>query len=148
MVPTGIFATLIASDMPGSQELRYNSYWMLFIVSYALILTARQTTLIDRGYYATISITFFYIVAITGGNYLYGEPYSAKQYIADSGVLEAVAKIPTEVTTVCLRKWSPDEFLFDGALGPVGDGIYPKRKFIVDQFETCRGQWILSKPSQ
>jgi hypothetical protein len=69
----------------------------------------------------------------------------SEQAVALFGIPEALAAIPEDKTTVCLRNWAPLEFLFDGAMVPLEAKTPSKHIFIVDPFNdnpACDVAWI------
>jgi hypothetical protein len=70
MLAIGMLATLVVAFLPGSHELRYYSFWMMFLVAYALILASRQVSTVGRAYFISLLITFCYVINMTGGTYL------------------------------------------------------------------------------
>jgi hypothetical protein len=117
-------ATVVASLMPQSHELRYYMFWMLLLVSLNLVVWSRErrltTGLVTAGALAIVAWS-------TGGTYLYASGDSFATLVSDHvdrGSLEQIA--PGE--RVCISR-APWTFLY-------APRFHPERQYSVQEAET------------
>jgi hypothetical protein len=129
-------ASLVASLMPQSHELRYYLFWMLLLVALNLVVWAR-TRPVTLG--LVVAIALAVVTWSTGGTYLYasGDSFSTLVHDhVDSAALDSIA--PGE--RVCIMR-APWTFLY-------APRFHPGRRYTVQEAETaaeCSGARLLGQ---
>jgi hypothetical protein len=127
-------ASVVASLMPQSHELRYYLFWMLLLVSLNLVVWSRERKT-TTGLVTALALTI--VAWSTGGTYLWASGDSFAQLVAqkaDRAALERVA--PGERVCVPRQPWT---FLY----APL---FHPSRTYSVQEAETpaeCEGARLL-----
>jgi hypothetical protein len=129
-------ATVVASLLPQSHELRYYLFWMLLLVSLNLVVWSRKGS--SRALCGLVASTAFVVVAwSTGGTYLYASGDSFAQLVAakaDRAALERVT--PGDRVCVARQPWS---FLY-------APRFHPEQRYSVQEAEEpaeCAGARLL-----
>jgi hypothetical protein len=116
-------ATIVASLVPQSHELRYYLFWMLLLVAMNLIVWSRER----RAFTGVVALGAFAIVAwSTDGTYLYASGDSFAKFLAakvDRAALERV--VPGERVCVDRQPWT---FLY-------APRFHPERSYAVQEAE-------------
>jgi hypothetical protein len=127
-------ATVIASSMPQSHELRYYLFWMLLLVALNLVVWSRERPLTS----GLVALGALVIVSwSTRGTYLYASGDSFRELVAakvDNAALERIA--PNERVCVTREPWT---FLY-------APRFHSERPFVVQEAETaaeCAGAPLL-----
>jgi hypothetical protein len=123
-------ATVVASLVPQSHELRYYLFWMLLVVALNLIVWSKERS-------ATIGLVALGALAVvawsTGGTYLYASGDSFTTLVANKSDRAAIERIgPNERVCITREPWT---FLY----APV---FHPERRYSVQEAESpdeCAG---------
>ena len=136
-------ATLVASLVPQSHELRYYLFWMLLLVSLNLIVWSRGREHDVRAARATTAMALVASLALvvvawsTGGTYLYASGDSFAQLVAakvDRAALDRIS--PGERVCIPRQPWT---FLY-------APRFHPGRRYAVQEAESadeCEGARVL-----
>ncbi len=118
-------ATLLASFMPQSHELRYYLFWMLLLVSLNLVVWSSAINVVPRGHARQRGITFMALVSggalvivgwSTRGTYLYASGTSFTDLLASQVDRSSLDPIP-EGERVCVAR-QPWTFLYAARFHP------------------------------
>jgi hypothetical protein len=127
-------ATVVASVLPQSHELRYYLFWMLLLVMLNLVVWSRERRL-TTGLVAAVALVI--VAWSTGGGYLYASGDSFATLVAakvDRAALDRIA--PGERVCISRQPWT---FLY-------APPFHPERRYSVQEAETpdeCAGARLL-----
>jgi hypothetical protein len=123
-------ATVVASLMPQSHELRYYMFWMLLLVSLNLVVWSRERP-VTTGLVAAVALAI--VAWSTGGAYLYASGDSFATLVSDHVDRAALDRIaPGERICVARPPWT---FLY-------APRFHPDRQYAIQEAETpddCEG---------
>jgi hypothetical protein len=101
-----VIASVIVAPLPGSNELRYFSFWMLNLI-FLCFFAARRMPEIRTTFHAFLLVMFLSVGTWTGWRYFDFRPYSVQDHIKAHGIDKAITG-----RDICFENRNRDPILF------------------------------------
>lgn len=148
-----LILTAVLSVFPNSQELRYEMFWMLFLVIACLILLSRLA--VDayfKSYRIVCVASLVFVASVTGGTYFtFYQPggLSLKRLLAQNPqISKELDETVRAGDTICLTDWGPYLVLYAPIFHPEITKDRPyflQEGTLQDGVSTCAGKKTISK---
>jgi hypothetical protein len=110
-----LVVTLVSAIVPGAHELRYASYWMIFLVLATLILLGGHSPPLAAwasAYRAFLLCTLLYVIAITGGQHVWPQHTGLRHFLRAYATEQKLAATVQGGETVCLASDPQTAFFY------------------------------------